>query len=581
MKQAGGRLQTIVRQSLGVLLPALQMQIALAAGFLFCLIVSLFYYVIQDPAYPTERPELLLTGLGLSLASFAIGTWGSNKLFGQYEHKISLHKGAWIVVLVWLIAATISAIVFVMAGFPIPARAEEFSLLRRFIDGFYESISGFTTAGTSILPSVEVFPRGLLMWRSFTHWIGGIGIAIFAIMLWKQFAVSRSQVMNSEVEAPNFVDFDSENDVRTAAFDFLKIYTLLTAMLFFLLLISGHFFRLHPYEHWYQNVFDSINHSVSVMGTGGFGVYDASVGLPVQDADTKAVRIGGLEDPVSEWVIAIFMLIAGSNLTLWYVLLFQRNWKEFWGNMEFKVFLLYVFGVTGGIALSLWSSGTFQTIEETLRSAFFAVTTVVSTTGLATRDFTEWPAAAQGLLFSCYLIGGSIGSTAGGLKVGRFIILAKYMVMELKNMIFGRSQTSFDVDGVRYDTHSAGIVMISMFLYYAVFLFGAILIMVVSPVIILPDGITRPLDFTSAITGTIANLGNIGPAIEIGNLNHGPTGNYYAYTVAGKFFMALFMLIGRLGILTVLMIFVSPKNEPGFKQQISRKHFNSDLPIIN
>lgn len=274
------------------------------------------------------------------------------------------------------------------------------------------------------------------------------------------------------------------------------------------------------------------------------------------------------------------MLIAGSNLSLWYVLLFQRNVKAMVTNTEFVVFLIYVSTVTLGIFLDLMRWNVFASAEEALRSAFFAVTTIVSTTGLATRDFTEWPAAAQGLLFSCYLIGGMVGSTAGGLKVGRFVILYKYMVMELKNMIYGRSQHHFEVDGIRYDAHSAGVVMTSMILYYVIFLFGSILIMVVSPQITLPDGTVRSLDFTSAITGTIANLGNIGPSLEIGNINHGPTGNYYAYTVAGKFLMAMYMLIGRLGVLTVFMIFIAPLKHDSIRETVSSKRFDSDLPII-
>lgn len=570
--------QGILKRLLNVFIPALQLQISLAFGFLFSLVISLFYFFVDDPRFPKERPELLLLGLVLSIGCFGVSVLLSRSW--KIPKQISLHKGAWIVVLAWVIAGVISAIVFVAAGFPIPDKVGEFSLMRRFIDGFYESISGFTTAGTSILPSVEVFPRGLLMWRSFTHWIGGIGIAILAILLWKRFIVSRSEIVNSEVEAPNIIDFDSENAVVESSVDFLKVYTLLTVTLAILLFISGSLFRLHPYEKWYDNVFDSINHSVSVMGTGGFGVYDLSAGLPVLDEKTNTIQVGGLQDPVSEWILAAFMLIAGSNLSLWYVLLFKRNLTAMVTNTEFQVFLAYVGIVTAGIFYDLMRWNVFSTAEEAIRSAFFAVTTVVSTTGLATRDFTEWPAMAQGLLFSCYLIGGMVGSTAGGLKVGRFVILYKYMVMELRNMIFGRSQHHIEVDGIRYDSYSAGIVMISMFVYYVIFLFGAILIMVVSPQITLPDGSVRALDFTSAITGTIANLGNIGPAIEIGNVNHGPTGNYYAYTTVGKFFMALFMLIGRLGVLTVLMLFIAPLKTDSIRASVPSKHFDSDLPII-
>lgn len=557
-------------------LVALQAQVVVALGFLFCLGVSAFYKYIDDPRFPTEKPEVLMVGFVSASACWMVGKMLSRNI--KKGVPLDIQQGVWSVILTWFIAVAISATVFVLAGFPDPSRAETYPLYRRFVDGVFESISGFTTAGGSILPSVEVFPRGVLMWRSLTHWLGGIGIAFFAVTLLKGFKWKRETVINAEAEGPNYVRFLSEDDARLAGIDFLKVFGLLTVLLAGLLSISGGLFRSSPYLHWYDNAFDAINHSVSVMGTGGFGVYDASVGLQV--LENNQLVNGGLRDHASEWIIAFFMWIAGSNLSLWYALFFKKSTKQFWESKEFWTYTIFVVVVTFGIWIDLNITKTYAHWKDALRVAFFNVNTILSTTGLANTDFTVWPAAAEALLFSCYLVGGMVGSTAGGLKMLRFNLLYKYVQMKLQNLLFGRYKTRVSWDGIRYDGHALGLVAVTIVLYFSAFMIGAMLIMITSKYNILPDGTVKSIDFISAIGASIANLGNIGPAVDIGNLNAGPTGNYYPYSVAAKLVMSGLMMIGRIGVITVLMAFISRRGIKANEDQITRQTFDSDTPIL-
>jgi trk system potassium uptake protein TrkH len=206
--------------------------------------------------------------------------------------------------------------------------------------------------------------------------------------------------------------------------------------------------------------------------------------------------------------------------------------------------------------------------------------TIVSTTGLANWDFQSWPAEAQGILFICYLLGGCVGSTAGGLKVTRYIVASKYLYNELKLLLTGEAVEEFEVDGVTYNRHSAGLISATMTVYYMLFLGGAIALMVSDPVVHLVDGTTRNLDFTTAISSSIANLGNIGPAVALGSLNAGPTGNYFAFTEIGKIILIILMFVGRVGVLSVLSIFITKKGELNFRESVSEFKFNPEEPQL-
>jgi len=565
---------------LAVLAVSFQTQLSVALGMLFSLIVSYFYFFQQDSRFPTEKPEILWVGFGISFGLFCLGNLLSKHDENNKPTLINIRQGAQIVMLTWLWATITSAIVFVLAGFPVPGQEANFSLFRRFIDGVFESISGYTTAGGSILPSVEVFPRGVLMWRSTTHLLGGMGIAFLAITLWKKVAANREQIINSEAESPHYTEFESQNDARTAGFDFIKIYGSITLIMITLMFVSGIVFRQQPYQTWYDNLFDSINYSFSTLGTGGFGTYDTSAGLPLTNTEGLNI-IGGLRNPVSEWIIAIFMMISGANFGLWYILFFQsKNWKDVFFNKELITYTLLVFGLTFSIFSILLQHNFYPNIWDALRYSFFNVTSIFSTTGLANTNFHIWPGAAIGILFIAYLMGGTTGSTAGGLKTIRFMVFFRYAWLKIKNLVYGKHDTNFTIDNVRYDEKKAGLILVNIIVYYIIFLLGAVFIMVLSPQITLPDGSTKDIDLISGITASIANLGNIGPTASVGNIDAGPAGNYSGFSDLAKLFMSLLMFIGRIGVISFLMLFITKIGTKQVEDSLVERHFDKNEPTI-
>jgi trk system potassium uptake protein TrkH len=558
--------------------PALQVQLAPAIGYFFCLLVSLFYLFLNDSSYVQEKPQLMFFGFGVSMILFALGMFlNKNFLEGQKIPK-SLRRGALITILAWIFGCTVSALVFVLAGFPDPSRVGDFSFFRMFVDGWYESMSGFTTTGASILPSVEVFPRSLLLWRSTMHLIGGMGIAYLGITIIKAISTPREDIINGEAETHTILEYRNEEEARESGFDFLKIYLLITGILIGLLVISGASFRQTPYENWHDNVYDSVYYGISTMGTGGFAPYDASAGLKIKENGQEI--IGGLRNPASEWIIAFFMFVAGANFAIWYDLLIKRRLGYLLKNKELRLYTGIAAGLTLLIGTGLYFLRDSRNLEESFRYAFFNVTNIISTTGLGNADFTLWPAIAQGFLFIAYLTGGMVGSTSGGLKAVRFLAGFEYIKMELRNLLTGSNKKEFVLDEVKYNRQAAGLILSTMILYFFTFFTGLILIMATSPKVTMMDGTTSNIDFTSAVTASIANLGNIGPAVAVGSVNAGPSGNYSVYSEWAKIVMILLMFIGRVGILSLVVLFITPKGQENIDMEIPEEMFDSDLPLL-
>ncbi len=381
-----------------ILAPALQIQATLGIAFLITFLVS-GYYSVNPHGYPTEQPWIPLLFSFVAFSTGAIGWWLQK--IDPPKTSISLRRGSWIVLFVWAIAVTITALYFTISGVPEPNSTLSFAI--KFLNSAYEALSGYTTTGASILPSVEVFPRSLLFFRTLTHWLGGMGIAYIGVTLWKNFTSSREAIINSESESPDVVTYQNNSEARESGLDFLKAYTVLSVILFLLLLTSGAIFRQIPYTNWSDNVFDSITHTFSVMGTGGFSNYNKSAGLPLSEGGQ--IIPGGLSNTVSEWIIAFFMLFAGMNFSLWYILIFtKKNWTKIRKNLELKAYLAFTFLSTAFIATILAKNHFYPTLEQTLRYSFFNVTTIISTTGLGNWDFVRWPSAAWGTIYllSCW-----------------------------------------------------------------------------------------------------------------------------------------------------------------------------------
>jgi trk system potassium uptake protein len=558
----------LTQKQKAIIYSALSAQFIIFLGFIVSFFVSIFYLLINDSRFATEKPEYFIAGAVLTGVIF----WLAKKIKVEKNIHLNIKESAISITLTWFIACSISSLMFLAFGFPSIEPVTINNFLPRFIDGFFESMSGFTTTGASILANVEQFPRSILFWRSLTHWIGGMGIAYFAITLISSFRVKREGLINAEAESPNSITFARESEAVESGFDFIKIYFLMSAILSLLLIISGYLYRGLPYLTWYDNVFDSINHTFATMGTGGFSIHNNSVGLPGLQGASGIVEIGGLQNPVSEWIIAFFMMFAGMNLGLWYVLVFQfkKNWREFFESKEIRLYSLFVFGSSAVIALILQSYNVYTNFGDSLRYAFFNVTTIVSTTGFGNTDFTRWPIAAQGVLFLSFLVGGMVGSTAGGLKFRRFIVWFSYLKHELKFSLTNRGWKEVIVDKVSYSYKTSELISLNILIYFLFFILGSVLIMIVNPV-----GIgAGSIDFETAFGSSIAMLGNIGPSAATGIINAGPAGNYSQFSSLAKVVMIVLMYIGRVGVFTFVILFVNKIAQNHFEDNKAHEKFD-------
>lgn len=471
----------------------------------------------------------LLIGLILAIACVMMG-WAVMR-YHQFPRDLSYKQGAILVILTWLLAALIGSIVFFLSGFPDPHNLSNYSMFTRWVDSYFEAMSGFSTTGSTILPSVEVFSRGILFFRSLTHWIGGMGIVYMYLTLTQALKGSeKHKILSAEMETPDKVEFENESAVYRSGVNFLKIFSLLTVMMFVCLIVSGHYYREIPYPSFADNLFDAIIHSLSTMGTGGFSNYNLSA--------------AGLLNPVSETIIAVFMLLQGVNLGLLFTAIFKHRLTDAEHNSELRIYLFSVFIITLGVYFNLLRVEYYSDALTTFRHAFFSVTSIVSTTGLASTDFSLWPTGALGLIFLAYIMGGSVGSTSGGLKVKRHLILIKFSLKEVHSYVVGGNFKSVDVDGVTYNSHDVAIIIVNMFFYFLAIGLGTVAIMTFS----------RDVNFTSAIMAALSSAGNIGPGFLVGSINNGPIGNYAGFNEAAKIIMIPLMLLGRIGFLNLLIL---------------------------
>lgn len=520
---------------------ALHLQLSIFLGLLFSTIIGLIF--IANNGFDFSRENLAPTFFGAIIAFvlFVIGHYLHKQI--EHDEKIDFKLAVLIVINAWLIASFVSAIVFILAGYPNSPTGEVFGFFRTFTDSFFESMSGLTTTGSSILLEIESLPKSVLMWRTTTHWIGGMGIVYMTITVINNFKYSRFNLINAEVESPEATEFKDEFEARNSGFDFIKIYSLLTLIMFLLLIISGILFRETPYSNWFDNFFDALNHSLTTLGTGGFSHYSQSAGLYTV-SESGQIIIGGLQNKVSEWIITIFMFMSGANFGIWYLVFYKRDFKSFFRNIEMRVYIALSLVTSLSIALVLLSAHYDNySVEQALRYSFFSVGSVISTTGLANVDFTLWPIAAVAILFVVYFIGGTVGSTAGGLKVKRFIAFFKNVRNEIRNFTDNNDQfKTVNVDTSKFNRRDMSLISINIAVYFLLFIGGGILILLFDSAFV---------DFTSALNASIANLGNIGPTDFYGAINDGPAGGYAGFGIASKWVMIFLMLFGRIGVLNI------------------------------
>jgi len=405
-------------------------------------------------------------------------------------------EGFAIVSYAWIIMAGIGALPFVIDG-AIPS----------YFDAFFETVSGFTTTGASILSgeSLTAMSHGLLFWRSFTHWIGGMGVLVFVMAIIPNISDRSIHIMRAEMPGPEVGKLLPK--ARDTAKILYIIYIGLTVIETIMLLIGG------------MPVFDSVVHTFGTAGTGGFGI--------------KADSIGGYS-PYLQWVITAFMLIFGINFNLFYLLLIGK-FSPVFRNTELWCYLGIV-----GISICIITTNIFSMyngLEESLRMSSFQVASIVSTTGYSTTNFDLWPGLSKSVLLILMIIGACGGSTAGGLKVSRLVLLVKSVFRELKKMLHPRSVKLVKVDGKRVDEQTLS----SVTTYFAVYMMCILGIFLLLSI--------ESFSLETNFSATLACFNNIGPGLA----GVGPASSYGAYSDFSKVLLSLAMLLGRLEIFPLIL----------------------------
>lgn len=424
---------------------------------------------------------------------------GASLLFSVKKPKdktFFAREGAVSVALSWIILSIFGAVPFFISGY-IPS----------FVDAVFETASGFTTTGASILTNVEALPKSLLFWRSFTHWIGGMGVLVFLVAVLPQSGSNDFFLMKAESPGPSVSKLVPR--VRHTATILYEIYIVLTLVQILMLYFGG------------MELFDSITLSFGTAGTGGFGV--------------KNTSIAGYST-YSQIVITVFMFIFGVDFSLYYLVLMKKP-GSFLRSDEFKGYSFIVLACIVIIAINC--AHLFTSIGETIKHTAFQVVSVVTTTGYSTADFNKWPELSKMLLLMLTFIGACAGSTGGGVKVSRIIILLKSITKEIRIAAHPKSTLKLKMNGRPIEHETVRAVNVYMAAYIVIFIVSLILVSLDN------------FDFTTNFTSVLTCMGNVGPGLSM----VGPTGNFSAFSDFSKIVLTLNMIIGRLEIFPMLILF--------------------------
>ncbi len=417
----------------------------------------------------------------------------------QQSKSMNIRTSFVVVVIGWLGSALVGMIPFLISG-AIPS----------FSDAFFESMSGLTTTGASILTDIETLPYSILFWRSSTHWLGGMGIVVLTVAVLPMLGVDRLKLMMGETPGPT-VERTTHTIGRSAKILWIS-YLGLTVLEVIFLRIAG------------LDFLEALTHTFGTLATGGFS--------------TKNASIGYYTSPFVRSIITIFMVLAGVNFAV-YTRLLRGNIQGILKDIELRVYLLIFLISSAIIAGALIFSGG-DSIGGGIMDATFQSASILTTTGYATTDYSTWPMIAQAVLFLLMLVGGCAGSTGGGVKVIRLLVMARQARYSMRKMIYPRAITSFQIGQNTIDDETVQSVSGFLFLY-AVFALITVLA-------IAADG----ADLLTAISGSLAVIGNIGP----GFAGVGPAANYSAFSPILKLYLALVMLLGRLELYTIILLFV-------------------------
>lgn len=471
--------------------------VAFVLGRIFCIEAVLMLFPMLCAACYGEwyllpaflLPAVLLAVLGLAAS---LRTPKNTTIFAR--------DGLAIVALVWVLMSAFGALPFVISG-EIPS----------FIDAFFETVSGFTTTGSTILTDVEALSHGTLFWRSFAHWVGGMGVLVLAMAVLPMTDGRAMHLMRAEVPGPTVGKISSK--LSDSAKILYAIYFAMTIAEVILLCAGG------------MPLFDSLIHAFGTAGTGGFS--------------NKGLSVGAYNNPYFEIVIGVFMLLFGINFNLYYFLLLRR-FRDAFCSEEMLTYLGIVAFSTVTITLNILHL--YDGVGTALRTAFFQVSSIITTTGYASTDFNLWPTYARTVICILTFIGACAGSTAGGLKISRVIIFFKAAKQDLNKMLHTHAVTTVRFEGKPLDEK----VLRGVHNYFNIYM----LLLAVSVLLISLDGFDLVTTFTSVLTC----FNNVGPGLEV----VGPMGNFAGFSAPAKLLLSFDMLAGRLELYPMLALF-SPR----------------------
>ncbi len=415
----------------------------------------------------------------------------------KFEKKLGIREGYIIVILAWVLMGIIGSLPFYFSH-----------TINSFSNSLFESISGFTTTGSSILTNIEAMPKSLLYWRSLTHWIGGMGIIVLVVAIFPFLKIASYQLFSLESSAGNYNKIKPKT--QDIALRMWLIYVGLTALLVILLMLGK------------VNFYESLCHAFGTIATGGFS--------------TKNTSITGYSIYV-QYVIMIFMFLSGINFILHYYLL-KGKFSKIARNNELHVYvgIIVVVGLIIGISLYFNHYGS---LEKSLRDSFFQVISIITATGFATADYLQWKEYQWLLLFMLMFVGACVGSTGGGIKVMRHIVAFKSIKNYFNRLLHPRIVQKVKVNGVYITNEHSNKIVTFIFLYVLIFLFGTLILCFTG------------LDLKTSMGSSITCMGGIGPGIG----TVGPAANFAHIPIFAKYILILLMIIGRLEIYSFLLIF--------------------------
>ncbi|NLJ40401.1 MAG: TrkH family potassium uptake protein [Clostridiales bacterium] len=448
------------------------------------LLVSVFYGQKDSIAFLISIGLTVLVGFIMSRVK-------------ESDKKLRTKEGLAIVSAGWVLASFFGCLPFVISG-SIPS----------FIDAFFETISGLTTTGSTLVRDIEILPKGILFWRSFTHWIGGMGILVFAVAILPIIGVGGFQIFKAESPGP------SPDKIVPRVKDTARIlyitYISITVLQIVLLVAGG------------MSLYESAVHTFGTVGTGGFSTRNASV--------------GAFKSTYIHIVITVFMVLSGANFSLYYGL-YRGKWRDVIRNGELKLYLGIILASGLFIGLNIfYGSDAYKNIGTAFRDSFFQVGSIITTTGYATVDFDLWPVFSKMILLFLMFVGGCAGSTAGSIKNIRFLVLGKVIKRQVARTFHPNAYIPIKVDGKVVSEDVVSGISGFLMLYIIMFVFGVLLISL------------EGHDIGSTISSVATTLGNVGPGLGF----VGPTRNFADFSPYSKLLFSFLMLMGRLELFTII-----------------------------